>query len=58
MVTIPYKLQIFISDEMREALREAAHQEKTSLQKLVTQWLLDRLKTHPAGKDLVRTDEP
>lgn len=37
----PYRLQIFIQDtEMREAMREVAHREKTSLQQLtVALWL-------------------
>jgi hypothetical protein len=53
MVTTPYKLQIFIPEDMREALREVAHQEKTSLQKLITKWLLECLQKHPTGQTLI-----
>ena len=39
----PYRLQIFLSDERRQQLRQAAHEEYTSMQKLVERILSDYL---------------
>lgn len=39
----PYRLQIYLDPEVRDALRAVAFAEKTSLQALVTQWLVERL---------------
>lgn len=50
----PYKLQIWLPREMETALTEVAHAERSSKQKLVEQWLLARLKEHPAAKKFVR----
>lgn len=48
MALSPYRLQIFIPDEeMREAIKEVAHREKTSVQKLVFRLLLDKLHEYP-----------
>jgi len=47
-------LQIPIPPEMREALREVTHAERKELQELVPEWLLEKLKTHPASRKLVR----
>lgn len=33
--TLPYKLQVFMSDDLRYALKSMAYEEHTSLQKLV-----------------------
>lgn len=52
MATAPYRLQIFLADDVREALREVAHQQKTSIQKLVTRWLIEKLREYPAGEEL------
>ena len=49
-----YMLQIPIPPEMREALREVTHAERKELQELVPEWLLEKLKTHPASRKLVR----
>jgi hypothetical protein len=57
MVVSPYKLQIFIPHDVRKALRTAAIREEMSLQKLVTQWLIERLQEEPEGKTLVLTEE-
>ena len=54
----PYRLQIFLDPAMRKALREAAHQEETSMQQLVTYWLFEKLKDHPAGKHLRLPEQP
>ena len=50
----PYRLQIYLDPEVREALRAAAFAENTSLQALVTQWLVERLQATPQGKALGR----
>jgi hypothetical protein len=34
-MTLPYKLQVFMSDDLRHALKMMAYEEHTSLQKLV-----------------------
>lgn len=34
--TLPYKLQVFVPDDLRHALKSLAYEEHTSLQKLVT----------------------
>jgi hypothetical protein len=57
MVASPYKLQIFIPHEVRKALRAVALRHDTSLQKLVTQWLIERLQDEPEGHTLVLTTE-
>lgn len=53
----PYRLQIFLPDAVREALREVAHKERTSQQKLVLAWLIEKLKTYPEGVELQHEDE-
>lgn len=55
--TTPYRLQIFLPDEVREALRAVAYQEHTSQQKLVLTWLIDKLKTYPDGAHLRHEEE-
>jgi hypothetical protein len=56
--TAPYRLQIFLDPEVRRVLREVAHQENTSIQKLVTAWLIDKLREHPAGHHLDPPEKP
>lgn len=34
-MTLPYKLQVFMPDDLRHALKSMAYEEHTSLQKLV-----------------------
>lgn len=53
----PYRLQIFLPDDVREALREAAYTERLSIQKLVTAWLIEKLQETPAGQRLPRAKE-
>lgn len=55
--TSPYRLQIFLPDDVREALREVAHTERTSQQKLVLAWLIEKLQTYPEGKELQQEDD-
>ena len=55
--TAPYRLQVFLPDDVREALREVAHKERTSQQRLVLAWLIEKLKTYPEGADLQQEDE-
>ena len=50
--TAPYRLQILLDREVRKVLRDIAHQEDTSMQKLVTYWLIEKLKEYPAGAHL------
>lgn len=50
--TAPYRLQIFLDAEVRKALRVVALQEDTSMQKLVTYWLIEKLREYPAGEQL------
>ena len=45
----PYRLQIYLEPEVRDALRAVAFAEKTSLQALVTKWLVERLQATPQG---------
>ena len=53
MTTSPYRLQIFVPDpDVREALKEISHREKTSLQKLIMGMLLDKLDTYPEYEKL------
>ena len=58
MVTTPYKLQIFLDLEVRDALKDVAHTEKTSMQQLVTTWLVDLLRARPEGQHLPPPDKP
>lgn len=48
----PYRLQILLPAEVREALRAAAYHDRTSQQKLVLAWLIDKLKHYPEGAQL------
>lgn len=50
--TSHYRLQIFLTPEIRKALRQAASIEDTSIQKLVTTWLIEKLQEYPHAKDL------
>ena len=43
-VAVPYKLQIFLSQETREDLRKAVERRKTTLQDLVESWIEERLR--------------
>ena len=43
----PYRLQIFLEDDVRDALRDIAHEERTSLQQLISEWLLDKIHEYP-----------
>ena len=54
--TAPYRLQIFLPDDVREALREVAHKERTSQQKLVLAWLIEKLQQYPEGQALQQED--
>ena len=42
-VAVPYKLQIFLSQETREDLKKAVDRRKTTLQDLVESWIEERL---------------
>jgi hypothetical protein len=55
--TAPYRLQIFLPAEVREALRNVAHKQRVSQQRLVLSWLIDKLKEHPEGAHLEQEDE-
>ena len=55
----PYRLQIYLDPEVRDALRAVAFAEHTSLQALVTRWLVERLQATPQGLGLANpADEP
>jgi hypothetical protein len=43
----PYRLQIFLEYDVRDALKDIAHEERTSLQELVSEWLLDKIHDYP-----------
>jgi hypothetical protein len=43
----PYRLQIFLESEVRDALKDIAHEERTSLQDLISEWLLDKIHEYP-----------
>lgn len=43
MAVSRYRLQVFLSDEVHEDLRDAAHEDRTSIQKLVEGWLVENL---------------
>ena len=48
MTLSPYRLQIFVPDEeLREAIKEIAHRQKTSVQKLVTRLLVEEAHKYP-----------
>ena len=53
----PYRLQIFLPDAVREALRDVAFKERTSQQKLVLAWLIDKLQQYPEGQHLQQEAE-
>lgn len=55
--TAPYRLQIFLPDDVREALREVAHKERISQQKLVLSWLIEKLQQYPEGRHLQQTED-
>jgi hypothetical protein len=57
MATAPYRLQIFLADDVRKALRDVAHEHDISMQKLVTRWLIEKLKEFPAGQALEFPDD-
>jgi hypothetical protein len=56
--TAPYRLQILLDRELRKVLRDIAHQQDTSLQKLVTAWLIEKAKEYPVGQHLELPDKP
>ena len=58
MATVPYRLQIFLDDDVRQALKNVAHKEKTSMQQLVAAWLVDLLRARPEGQHLPPPDKP
>jgi hypothetical protein len=55
--TAPYRLQIFLPDDVREALREVAHRERVSQQRLVLSWLIEKLQQYPEGEHLHQEEE-
>jgi hypothetical protein len=55
--TAPYRLQIFLPDDVREALREVAHKERISQQKLVLSWLVEKLQGYPEGIALQQEED-
>ena len=48
----PYRLQIFLPETMRDALRDIAHEERMSLQQLVAGWLLEKIRANPRYENL------
>ena len=53
MATTPYRLQIFVPDEeMREAMKDVAHREKSSLQQLTMELWLAKLHEYPEYQHL------
>lgn len=39
----PYRFQMYMPEEMRDALREVAHRKKTSMNALVYGWIAEKL---------------
>ena len=54
----PYRLQIFLPDAMRNALRDIAHEERTSMQQLVAGWLLGKIRSYPRYESVSIESEP
>ena len=52
MMAAPYRLQVLLPDDLREAIREIAHQQRLSQQKLIVQWLTEKAQEHSAGQHL------
>lgn len=52
MAAAPYRLQVFLTDELRDVLRDIAHRERISQQKLVVQWLTEKAKSYLEGASL------
>lgn len=57
LTSLPYRLQIFVFDELRAVLREIAHRKHISLQRLVVQWLVEKARAEPEGQHLAPPDE-
>lgn len=57
MALTPYRLQTFVTEEMRHALRHEAHAQETSMQKLVRKILYEYLKQRPSGQHLQLEEE-
>ena len=58
MATVPYRLQIFLDDDVRKVLKRVAALKDTSMQQLVTAWLVEKLRTEPEGQHLPPPDKP
>lgn len=50
--TTPYRLQVLLDRDVRKVLRQIAYQEDTSMQQLVSYWIVQHLRTYPAGEHL------
>ena len=55
--TGPYRFQVLLDADVRRVLRTAAFQEETSMQKLVTAWLIEKLRDYPGGQHLQTEDD-
>lgn len=53
----PYRLQIFLPEPVREALKDLAHEERQTLQGLVVTWLLEKIHTYPRYRTLEVEEE-
>jgi len=49
-LTYPYKLQVFLTQSLRQSLKNMAHEKGTSLQDLVTTVLAEAVHHHDAHK--------
>lgn len=49
-ISLPYKLQVFIPDDLRQDLKDLAHAQKVTLQELVNTALRDTVKDRKQPK--------
>lgn len=43
----PYRLQVWFPREVQPMLNDLAHEERTTIQGLVRQWVLERIRSYP-----------
>jgi len=50
----PYRAQILMPEEIREGLRELAHKTRKSQQRLINEYILEKIKADPDAAVFVR----
>lgn len=50
----PYRFQMYMPEDVRDALRDVAHRERASMTELVYTWIVEKIQTYPEGEKLAK----